>query len=661
MNWSIKTRFALGVSAIFVMTLLTTLIVVLSSLEKRFEQTIGENITLLVSTHAKVLDNRLSAAKLALQAIAESVPMQSYLDPDIAQGYLEEQKSALTIFDLGLFIASADELLYGVFLTDPEAAKQRRGGKSTASETNFLAQQTRQVEISKPYASPACGGCPAIVMIMAVFDESDTFRGYLAGALKLNGDNLLSSLSDVQVGDNGYLYLVTTDRIMLMHPDQDRVMKIAAQPGANYLLDRALSDNYEGYGRTINSSGVDMLVAFHQVRHAGWILAANYPHDEAERPFKSALHGLYWMTALLGGILSIGVWLVSHRALTPLTTLSEHLTRLPRIKGSRQIQLKATGEAGQLVSSFNEMIAHIDAQQKKQAQVEAEIRNLNHNLELLVKQRTSELENSNQELEEAIDRLTAAQNELIEAEKLAALGSLVAGISHELNTPLGNCLLVSSTLEQQAAKLGDELQSGNMRRSSLEKHLNELIRVKTILSTNLDKATKLVHDFRQIATAQNHEIRRQFNLQDSIHHAVMLVESNCKARNCTIDLQLEPNIEMNSFPACLTKVITSVLENAATHAYDSEGGIVTISTMKQNSQVLITVCDQGRGISADTLPRVFEPFYSSRFGQGGSGLGMYVVFNLVTHVLGGKICVQSDNNQGCRVLINIPLDSPEMK
>ena len=284
------------------------------------------------------------------------------------------------------------------------------------------------------------------------------------------------------------------------------------------------------------------------------------------------------------------------------------------------------------------------------------MRRLNANLERIVSERTAALIASNEELEAVISRLTIAQKELVEAEKLAALGALVAGIAHELNTPIGNCTLIASKLSEQADELSSGIESGKIRKTELQKHLDELHVASGILGRNLDKAAALIASFKQIAVDRSSEVRRRFLLDKVLTDTVLMMQPMLKQANCTVAVALPAGIEMDSFPGSLGQSIGALLENATVHAYpDRTGGRVDIRAERSGDSVTISVQDSGAGISRENLEHIFDPFFTTRLGQGGSGLGLHIVYNLVTGMLGGRIAVESTPGAGTHFRLTLPL------
>jgi signal transduction histidine kinase len=289
------------------------------------------------------------------------------------------------------------------------------------------------------------------------------------------------------------------------------------------------------------------------------------------------------------------------------------------------------------------------------------LRQQNNNLEATVTQRTAQLTASNEELSHALATLKTAQHELVESEKLASLGRLVAGVAHELNTPLGNALTVVSSLEDRYKALEGML-TGNvpLRRSVLEDLVRDSRRGQDILSRNVQKAADLVRDFKQVAIDQTTDLRRDFDLAQVVEDVLVMVEPSFKHTPYIIQTQLQPGLAMNSFPGSLGQVLTNLLMNALIHGFEGmDHGRVQVACARLGQhEVELSVSDDGRGMDEGVRKRVFDPFFTTKLGTGGSGLGMHIVHNIVTNVLGGQIEVRSSPGQGTQMLIRLPMKAP---
>ncbi len=294
----------------------------------------------------------------------------------------------------------------------------------------------------------------------------------------------------------------------------------------------------------------------------------------------------------------------------------------------------------------------LDITERKTA--ERQLAELNQSLESRVQART-------RELTQALSELNRAQQDLIQSEKLAALGSLVAGVAHELNTPIGNAVTVSSTLVDAHADIRARMTNG-LTRGALNDFLDTVGEAGAMLSRNLVRAADLVSSFKQVAVDQSSHLRRTFLLQDILSEVDVIMTPSLRKAHVRLHLDLRDKPSMDSFPGALTQVLMILITNAIAHAFEGrDGGTVTITAAAEGSErVLITVADDGVGIAAANLGRIFEPFFTTKLGKGGSGLGLHICYNVVTGTLGGKVVAYSTPAQGTRMVIDIPLSAPHV-
>jgi PAS domain S-box-containing protein len=259
--------------------------------------------------------------------------------------------------------------------------------------------------------------------------------------------------------------------------------------------------------------------------------------------------------------------------------------------------------------------------------------------------------------------LSQAMNQLVQSEKLAALGSLVAGVAHELNTPLGNVMTVVTTLSDHLAMLRVDVEGNRLRRSQLSEFVQTCSEACAILERNTRRAAELVTSFKQVAVDQASSRRRLFKLTDALQETLSTLAPLYKHKPVTVSTEVSEELQLDSFPGPLEQVITNLLGNAVTHALGEREHLqinIAASAIHWQGQpaMLLTISDDGLGMSGDVLHRAFEPFFTTRLGLGGSGLGLYVVYNLVTALLGGQIKLESQLGQGSRFVLHIPLTAP---
>ncbi|MCU0841619.1 MAG: PAS domain S-box protein [Thiobacillaceae bacterium] len=294
-------------------------------------------------------------------------------------------------------------------------------------------------------------------------------------------------------------------------------------------------------------------------------------------------------------------------------------------------------------------------------QAEEALRGLNQELEDRVARRTGELMQSNAQLKEALDTLQHAQDELVRSEKLASLGALVAGVAHELSTPLGNSLTVATTLAERTQQFTREVESGALRRSALNDYVRQSEQASQLLTRSLFQASELISHFKQVAVDQTSAQRRPFDLAEVVGEMALTLQPQFKKTTHQVELLIPAGIRMDSYPGPLGQVIGNLLTNALLHAFEGvEAGRVRIEAEPiGEGSVRMMVVDDGNGISAEHLSRIFDPFFTTRMGRGGSGLGLHIVYSIVTRMLGGRIFVTSHPGQGTQFTLELPLVAPE--
>lgn len=289
-------------------------------------------------------------------------------------------------------------------------------------------------------------------------------------------------------------------------------------------------------------------------------------------------------------------------------------------------------------------------------QMQDQLRELNRTLEERVEKRTFDLKTTNTKLEQTLERLEKAQQDLIQSEKLAALGSLVAGVAHELNTPIGNALMSSTTLGNDTERLGEALNEG-LRRSSLEQFLTESRQSLAILQRNLERASSLISSFKQVAVDRTTSQLRQFNLYQVIVEAITLLQPILRNTQYRLLIDVPEDLQVISYPGPLGQVVTNLIQNALMHAFENrqEGLIIIEANLASDKQLVeLSVLDDGAGMDDELQKKAFDPFFTTKIGQGGTGLGLHLVHNIVTGVLGGRIKLTSTPNLGSRFTLTFP-------
>ncbi|MBV8633227.1 MAG: HAMP domain-containing protein [Burkholderiaceae bacterium] len=256
---------------------------------------------------------------------------------------------------------------------------------------------------------------------------------------------------------------------------------------------------------------------------------------------------------------------------------------------------------------------------------------------------------------QALQELRQAQDSLVQSERLASLGALVAGIAHEINTPVGISLTSASVLLEETSHLKQALNAGSIKKSDILAYVDTASEGARLIMANADRAAQLIQSFKQIAVDQTNEMRRPFNLKEYIDEVIMSLHPRLKHTNINVVVECPQEIELDSYPGAFAQVLTNLTLNALTHAYDPGSvGCIHIAALRQDDNIDLSFRDDGKGIAAEHLEKIFDPFFTTQRGRGGTGLGLNIVFNLIVKRFGGTIGVESALGKGTAFRMRMP-------
>ncbi|WP_159460647.1 ATP-binding protein, partial [Calothrix rhizosoleniae] len=332
-----------------------------------------------------------------------------------------------------------------------------------------------------------------------------------------------------------------------------------------------------------------------------------------------------------------------------------------------RIKVNGNDEINVLAQGFNYMIKQLTERDRKiyhQVEELEETKNklvrrereYSKTLEIKVQERTEELQDKNEQLKETLEQLKAAQTQIIAQEKLASLGSLTAGIAHEINTPIGIGVTAASVLEEKTNVLLQSHESGNMKRSELKKYLNTASQSSQMILGNLNRAAELIQSFKQVAVDQSSEERRVFNIKKYLEEILLQLQPKLNNTKHQINIQGSDYLSIDSYPGVFSQVITNLIMNSLIHAYDDlDSGNIIIKYYQEDTDFVLEYQDDGKGIADENLTKIFEPFFTTKRNQGGTGLGLHIIYNIVTQKLLGDIDCESCLGVGSKFIIKIPI------
>ena len=290
---------------------------------------------------------------------------------------------------------------------------------------------------------------------------------------------------------------------------------------------------------------------------------------------------------------------------------------------------------------------------------QAQLQELNTTLESRIQQRTTELSAANEELRESMRQLQQTQTALIESEKMAALGNMVAGLAHEINTPIGISKGAASHLAAVVADYQARLQAPDETQEETLRLAHTLTESADLIQSNLTRAAQLVARFKRVSVDQSYADERRFKLLENINDVVAGFSRELAAHQVTVDVHCDDQLEIWGDPGCYSQMHTIVLNNALDHAFpDASAGAertVTIEAATEAAGLKIVYRDNGSGVSDEVRRRLFEPFFTTRRHRGGTGLGLHILYLLVTKTLGGRVTCEGKRGSGLELRIELPL------
>ena len=314
-------------------------------------------------------------------------------------------------------------------------------------------------------------------------------------------------------------------------------------------------------------------------------------------------------------------------------------------------------EADMLSRNINTLFTRMDKYISQLHTNEQE--NIEHaqQLEDKINMRTAALKESNQELVSTLEKLHQFQGQLVESEKMASLGDMVAGVAHEVNTPIGLGVTASTLLADRNEEMKIAFDNKTLKSSQLKKFLYESGENIDIIYRNLNRAADLISSFKKVAVDQSSEDIRSFDIKQLLDDVLLTLRPELQDLPYIIDIHCPQDLTIRSKPGPINQILINLIMNSVIHGFDGrDNGTISITIMPLSNQLNILFQDDGRGVDESIKNKVFEPFTTTKRGEGGSGLGLHLVYNLVTQALGGTIVLTSEIDKGVTIEINFPIN-----
>lgn len=308
-------------------------------------------------------------------------------------------------------------------------------------------------------------------------------------------------------------------------------------------------------------------------------------------------------------------------------------------------------EVAKKTASLSQIMLDLEQQKDELIANQRELRQENENRQYI----EDELRKRNAELAQSMETLKLAKDQLLESERMASLGGLVAGIAHDVNTPLGVGVTAASFLEERIQSLKNAYEDKSLTNKTMVNFVSEAEQTTSLLLSNLNRASELIASFKQVAVDQASEAERLFNLKTYLHEVLQSLQPSFKQTRHTVDIRCPDNLEVRCAPGVIAQIATNMIMNSINHGFeDKPNGHITLTIEEDGDEVVMTYRDDGRGMKPNELDQLFDAFFTTKRGQGGSGLGTHIMYNLVTQTLGGQIEANSEPGKGLEYVIRFP-------
>ncbi len=458
-------------------------------------------------------------------------------------------------------------------------------------------------------------------------------------------DQLKQIIYTTKFVKTGYLFVITKKGLMLIHPNSNIEGKYIRE----WLHPISKENNYDLIVNAYNSQEKTFYYKWDKPEDKGnyiydkvsyidyipefeWYIVSSVYVEELKAESLEIRNFILFLAFVLLIIITVLSFVFFKKILRPIEILSTLALKVS--KGDYSIRYKTKNKNNEieiLATKFNEMLDTIETKAK-------------------------DLEESNEQLEETVDNLKNTQSKLVEAEKMASLGALVTGVAHEINTPVGIGITATSHLMSLASTIRNKYEKNEMSQEEFEEFLKDSSSLTTLSNSNLHRTAAIIKNFKQVTVDQTSEQKRIFNVSEYINVILLSVQNRTKKKNIAIKINCYKNLEINSYPGLFAQIITNLIINSYIHGFkDTKSGNIVLDILFKDEELTLVYQDNGCGISKENLYKIFDPFFTTNREGGGSGLGLNIIYNIITNNLKGSIKCTSSEQKGVVFDIHIPI------
>lgn len=591
----------------------------------------------LVQSTARTVNYYIEQSSKQLESIGNAANKVSKASLEI---FMKSTWDSYQYFDTIYYLDKSEKIL------SMQPFDKRYIGMDMSRLPNYSKGPKGTLYLSKPFISLRTG--EPTVYIRLSLENGD----YVLGELRLN---ILQKEIDAQLELNSvqgeHLFIIDQYGTVLAHPHQTLVIQ---QTNMQYL-------GYEEYLNTEEKSILNIidnrirLVLAAEIGEYGWIVVDSIG-------FREAILTYIWVTMGAIAIFSAMIfWGLEKTKIKFKENVEEPLIKLGK---STTALAKNNFQEGKALANLNTTFLELNQLAHDFESMSDAIYISQSELEMKVEERTVELTAMNEELiaineelNETLVKLRETQNHLIEVEKNAALNSLVAGVAHEINTPIGIAITASTYLETAYVDIETSLRNGTMSKNDFLKSMKSFENTLTLIITNLNRAAKLVNSFKMIAVTGKEEMCQSFDIEDLWDKVIQILTYECNPERIKFEINNQIAKEIKSYPSAISQILINLISNSIMHGFEEmDEGKISITTSISGKQMVIIYQDNGMGMSKEKLAQIYEPFFTTGRGKGMIGLGMSIVYNIVTAKLKGTIECESKLYEGTKFTLKFPVN-----
>lgn len=453
----------------------------------------------------------------------------------------------------------------------------------------------------------------------------------------LNFQELVRVMDNVKIQEQGYPIIISNTGVIIYHRDRSlinrNVVNVKDAYGT-YIFKKILrekSGKFKYFWNNERNIPQEMFIYYQYDRNSGFTICSTGSVEDYYTTLNELIRTVLITLFIIVLVTTTLIYRLSNSLSDPIEKLSDYSRNFENIDKDINTRGIITKEIKDLYISFNAMRRSIREKILQLSAANRELTKHQDNLEDIISEKTKELKK--------------AQKQLIESEKMSSLGGLVAGVAHEINTPVGIGVTIASHIELQTKEILENFNEGAITKTALEDYLKSINNQSSILLSNMNRSAELINSFKQIAVDQTNHEKRVFNLEEYLDEISISLKHEYTCRDIKLVVKCPSYIEIDSYPGAISQIVSQLVLNSINHGLkESENGEISISVAQKGEFIQLTVRDNGIGIPEDKIDKIFDPFFTTNR-QEGIGLGLNIVYNQVTHVLKGEVSCQSSSNE----------------